>query len=88
MNPRLFFWWCLGLVALVLSGIQVAFSTHQVRGQHIALQTVQRQLDAAVQEYSRLQIELAAVAAYQNIERTAEEQLNMNFPTEVQRVEP
>ena len=48
----------------------------------------QGQLDNAAEEYSRLQIELAAVAAYQNVERTAEDKLGMSFPEEVQRVEP
>jgi cell division protein FtsL len=54
----------------------------------MALQSLQRERDRAVEEYSRLQLELAAVAAYQNIERTAEEELDMHFPSEVTRVNP
>ena len=88
MSARTFVLWLLALVVLVISGIQVAFSTHNVRNLHIDLQSLQRQLDSAAEEYSRLQIELAAVAAYQNIERTAEEKLGMSFPTQVERVEP
>ena len=88
MKSRTLMAWFVSLVVLVISGVQVAFSTHQVRQKHVALQTVQREQDQALAEYSRLQLELAAVAAYQNVERTAEEQLNMAFPVEVQRVEP
>jgi cell division protein FtsL len=88
MTGRVFVCWLIGLLVLVLSGIQVAFSTHRVRTLHIELQTLQGRLDDAVEEYSRLQIELAAVAAYQNVERTAELELEMTFPEEVRRVEP
>ncbi|MGE0625276.1 MAG: cell division protein FtsL [Pseudomonadales bacterium] len=88
MNARTFLGWLLALVFLVVSGIQVAFSTESVRERHKTLQSLQAELDAAAEEYSRLQIELAAVAAYQNVERTAEDKLGMSFPEEVQRVEP
>lgn len=88
MSLRLFSGWLLGLTLVVISGIQVAFSTHEVRQMHVALQAVQLEQDEALAEYSRLQLELATVLAYQNVERTAEEKLDMAFPTEVQRVEP
>ena len=88
MSARAFLGWLLSLAFLVLSGIQVAFSTDAVRARHKTLQSLQGQLDNAAEEYSRLQIELAAVAAYQNVERTAEDKLGMSFPEEVQRVEP
>lgn len=88
MSARDFLGWLLALVFLVVSGIQVAFSTDAVRARHKTLQSLQGRLDAAAEEYSRLQIELAAVAAYQNVERTAQDKLGMSFPEEVQRVEP
>jgi cell division protein FtsL len=88
LSLRLFSGWLLGLTLVVISGIQVAFSTHEVRQMHVALQAVQLEQDEALAEYSRLQLELATVLAYQNVERTAEEKLDMAFPTEVQRVEP
>lgn len=88
MSLRLFIFWLLALLCVVLSGIQVSFSTHHVRGLHINLQSLQGRLDDTVEEYSRLQIELAAVAAYQNVERTAEDELDMTFPDDIQRVEP
>jgi cell division protein FtsL len=88
LSLRAFSSWLLCLTLVVISGIQVAFSTHEVRQMHIALQAVQTRQDEALAEYSRLQLELATAAAYQNVERTAEEKLDMAFPTEVQRVEP
>lgn len=88
MTARLFVGWLLALVVLVGSGIQVAFSTHNVRELHRSLQATQGRLDDAVEEYSRLQIELAAVAAYQNVERTAQDELDMAFPTAIERVDP
>lgn len=88
MTPRAFLPWLIALVFVVISGIQVAFTTETVRDQHRELQALQAELDAASEEYSRLQIELAAVAAYQNVERTAEDSLGMSFPTEVERVAP
>jgi cell division protein FtsL len=88
LSLRAFSSWLLCLTLVVISGIQVAFSTHDVRRMHIALQAVQTRQDEALAEYSRLQLELATAAAYQNVERTAEEKLDMAFPTEVQRVEP
>ncbi len=88
MTGRTFVLWLIALAFVVISGIQVAFSTETVREQHRQLQDLQAELDSASEEYSRLQIELAAVAAYQNVERTAEESLDMSFPTEVERVAP
>ncbi|MGD8832699.1 MAG: cell division protein FtsL [Pseudomonadales bacterium] len=88
MSSRAFLAWLLALLFLVLSGVQVAFSTDAVRERHMALQSLQSRLDAAAEEYSRLQIELAAVAAYQNVERAAADKLGMSFPEDVERVEP
>ena len=80
--------WLLSLAILVGSAIQVVVSTHRVRQLHMTLQELQAERDTEVEEYSRLQLELAAAAAYQNIERTAEEALGMSFPDEVERVNP
>lgn len=88
MNVRVFIVWLLALLFVVLSGIQVAFSTETVRDQHRSLQAIQAKLDAAAEEYSRLQLELATAAAYQNVERTAQEELGMIFPTDIERVAP
>ena len=88
MSGRQFALFSLGLAFVVISGIQVAVGSQAVRERHRALQALQLELDRAADVYSRLQIELAAVAAYQNVERTAEESLDMAFPAEVERVSP
>jgi cell division protein FtsL len=88
LTLRTFFVFLLALVFLVLSGIQVSFATQGVRERHRELQAIQSELDRAAEDYSRLQIELAAVAAYQNVERTAEETLGMFFPSAGERVAP
>lgn len=88
MTGRSFLAFLLALLFVVLSGIQVSFATQDVRERHRELQALQSELDRAAEEYSRLQIELAAVAAYQNVERMAEESLQMFFPAEVERVTP
>lgn len=88
MSVRAFCGWLVALVLVVLSGIRVTFSAHEVRQHHVELQSLQRQRDQVLEEYSRLQLELAAIAAYQNVERTAEERLDMVYPIDVERVEP
>jgi len=84
---RGFLQWLFALLALVASGIQVAHSTHEVRRLHAALQDAQRIQDEGLAEHSRLLLERAALAAYQNVERLAESQLSMQFPHKVERVE-
>ncbi len=88
MNGRRFALFTLALAFVVISGVQVAIASQDVRERHRALQALQLELDQAAEEYSRLQIELAAIAAYQNVERTAEESLGMSFPAEVERISP
>ncbi len=88
MSARQFALFALALVFLVISGIQVSIATQDVRERHRALQALQLELDRALEDYGRLQLELAAIAAYQNVERTAEESLGMSFPAEVERISP
>lgn len=88
MSGKRFALFALALAFVVISGIQVSIATQEVRERHRALQALQLELDRAAEEYSRLQIELAAVAAYQNVERTAEESLGMSFPADVERISP
>ena len=88
MSGRRFSLFTLALVFVVVSGVQVAIGTQEVRERHRTLQALQLELDRAAEVYSRLQLELAAVAAYQNVERTAEESLGMSFPADVERISP
>jgi cell division protein FtsL len=50
------------------------------------LEAAQRSQDEALAVQSRLLIERSALAAYQNVERTAQVKLDMQFPTTVERV--
>jgi cell division protein FtsL len=88
VSGRLLLGWLLALAVLVCSGVQIAYSAHEVRRLHVALQAAQRQQDQAMAEYSRLLLELGAVAAYQNVERTAQRELDMAFPASIERVAP
>lgn len=76
------------LIALVGSGIQVALVSHEVRRLHGALEAAQNDQDEHLAEYSRLLLERSALSAYQNVERLAEEKLAMQFPDQVERIEP
>lgn len=75
------------LVAVVGSGIQVALVSQEVRRLHGALEEAQKAQDEHMAEYSRLLLERSALSAYQNVERLAEEELAMQFPDEVERIE-
>jgi len=86
LSSRTFALWLVTLLAVVASGIQVAYSAQESRQLHIALETAQQAHDEAVAAQSRLLIERAALAAYQNVERTAQDELNMRFPATIERV--
>lgn len=76
------------LAAVVASGIQVALVSHQVRSLHGELERAQRAQDGHLAEYSRLLLERSALSAYQNVERLAQTELAMQFPEDVERIEP
>jgi len=76
------------LVAVVASGVQVALVSHEVRRLHGALEAAQQAQDEHLAEYSRLLLERSALSAYQNVERLAEEELAMQFPETVERIDP
>ena len=82
----------LALVTLLLgtaaSGIQVVYQTQEVRRLHVELQSVQREQDELLSEYTRLLLERGTLASYQNVERLAVQELSMMFPESVERVEP
>ena len=80
--------WVVALLAVVVSGIQVAYSTSEVRELHAKLQEARHIQDDELAEHSRLLLERATLAAYQNVERMAQVELGMQFPKQVERVEP
>ena len=86
MSGGRFLVWLLTLLLAVASGIQVALSAHDARRLHAALEAAQQSQDEALAMQSRLLIERAALAAYQNVEQTAQGTLKMRFPQAVTRV--
>ncbi len=88
MKDHQFVFWLLVLIAVVGSGVQVAYSANETRRLHAQLEAVQAEQDAELAAYSRLLIERSALAAYQNVERLAQTELDMHFPASVERVAP
>lgn len=86
MSGGRFLIWLLVLLLVVVSGLQVAYSAKENRDLHMLLEAAQRSQDEALAVQSRLLIERSALAAYQNVERTAQVKLDMQFPTTVERV--
>jgi cell division protein FtsL len=60
----------------------------EVRALHVDIESVQREQDALLAEYSRLLIERSMLGSYQNVDEVAERRLSMNFPEAVERVAP
>ena len=76
------------LLAVVASGVHVAYSSQEVRYLHGELQAAQRQQDAELAEQSRLLLETSMETSYENVERVAELQLDMVFPERAEQIEP
>jgi len=68
------------LLALVASGIGVAYSRHQHRVAFSELTAAERERDELNIEYDRLQLEIATLADAGRIEQRAKEQLRMRLP--------
>ena len=75
-------------VGVAVSGVWIAATAQDVRGQFVALQHNQAEQDALLAEYSRLLIERGTLSSYQNVDQIAERQLAMRFPETVERVAP
>ncbi len=80
--------WILLLLLVVASGVEVARTSQEVRRLHVVREEAQHRQDEHLAEYSRLLIERGALAAYQNVERVARDELAMSFPEDVERIEP
>ncbi len=88
MNRLRILGFVLALLSAVASGVQVAYSSQEVRSLHGELQAAQRQQDAELAEYSRLLLERSMETSYANVERVAQLQLNMVFPEWAEQIEP
>ncbi len=76
------------LVAVVVSGVQVAYYSQRVRDFHAQLQSAHKQQDAQLAEHSRLLLERSVETSYQHVERIAQTRLAMTFPEQVEHIEP
>ncbi len=76
------------LLAVVASGVQVAYSSQAVRFLHGELQVAQQQQNEELAKHSRLLLERSVETAYANVERVAQIQLDMVFPERVEQIEP
>ncbi len=79
-------WVGAALLLVVISGIQVTWSSQKVRLMHAEIQVIQREYDSRLAENSRLLLERSVEASYQNVERYAKDQLGMVFPENVRQV--
>ncbi len=80
---------CAVLLFLVAwSSAYVVRVTHEHRQLYGELQEVQARHDELLTVQSRLVLERGALASYQTIERVAQNDLKMRFPTNVEYVEP
>jgi cell division protein FtsL len=78
-----------GLVlAVVLTGVQVAQTGYDVRMLNAELERLRRSYDEALIEQTQLQLERSAVASYALTEATAQQQLSMIYPTTMIEVRP
>ena len=80
----------LGIVAwigIAVTGIQTARQSSEMRVLFQRLSTNQGVQDRLLAEYRLLLLERATLASYVNIESVATDDLNMQFPETVRRVE-
>ena len=68
------------LIAVFATAIQIVISQHQSRKIFMEFQKLEIARDELNEEWEKLQIELAAWAADDRIEKIAREQLNMRDP--------
>ena len=83
-------WMLVGIVAwlsVAVTGVQSARQSGEMRDLFQRLSTNQQTQDGLLAEYRLLLLERATLAAYQNVERIAAEELDMGFPQEVRQVE-
>ena len=83
-------WMLLGIavwMGIAVTGIQTARQSGEMRALFQRLSTNQEIQDRLLAEYRLLLLEQATLASYLNLERVATDDLNMQFPEQVRRVE-
>lgn len=84
---RLAIWIALA-VGIASSALLVVKSTREMGELHHAMQQVGIDHDKQLMQQSRLLLERSAKVALPGVERTAVEQLGMEFPARITRIEP
>ena len=73
--------------AIVASGLGVVQTAAETREMYRSLGEVQREHDQLLEEHSRLSLERSTMSSMQKIETVALEQLDMEFPAQIGRLE-
>ena len=73
--------------AIVASGLGVVETASETRTLYQSLGEVQREHDQLLEEHSRLSLERSTMSSLQKIESVALEQLEMEFPSRIGRIE-
>ena len=84
------FWMLLGVAVwagIAVTGIQTARQSGEMRDLFQQLSSNQAAQDGLLAEYRLLLLEQATLASYLNIEGVAADELDMQFPEQVRRVE-
>ncbi|MDE0444904.1 MAG: cell division protein FtsL [Gammaproteobacteria bacterium] len=84
------FWMVLGIVAwagIAVAGIETARQSGEMRDLFQRLSTNQEVQDGLLAEYRLLLLEQATLASYLNLESVATDDLDMQFPERIRRVE-
>ena len=86
LSPRSLLVLVMLFVGIGYSGVKVVEAAQDTRTLYQTLGEVQREQDALLEENSRLSLERSSLSSLQKIEQVAEEQLDMEFPVDVQGV--
>ena len=73
-------WMLLLVLALVVSGVSVAYAKFQSRALFVELQQMRAERDRADAEWGRLQLEVAAQGSLGRVTRIADRRLKMRVP--------
>ena len=73
--------------SIVASGLGVVDTASETRDLYQSLGEVQREHDQLLEEHSRLSLERSTMSSLQKIETVALEELEMEFPTQIGRLE-
>ncbi len=77
---------CLAMLGAGYTGVQVVDAAADTRAIYQRLGEVQREENELLEETSRLSLERSSISSLQKVEQVAEQQLDMEFPTQLQGI--